>query len=156
MGWDDKVPEKIYFDEMLRVSKNQIIWGGNYFNGYLPASKGWIIWDKGQYGLTMADCELCFTSYDKPTRIFQHNRCELKKDNSQHPTQKPEILIKKCIIFSGIEKEALVLDPFGGSGTTAIAALELGMRFIVIEKEPKYCEIANRRVQEWQRQLKLW
>src|SRR3990167_10130803 len=71
MGWDNEIPQKEYFEEMFRISKNQIIWGGNYFVSYLSEGhKGWLVWDKGQYGLTMSDGELAYTSFDKSLRIF--------------------------------------------------------------------------------------
>ena len=89
-GWDKSIPKEEYFRELERVSVNQIIWGGNYFVEHLKAGhKGWIVWDKGQRGLTMSDCELAYTSFDKPTRIVTINRAELAKDGTIHPTQKP-------------------------------------------------------------------
>lgn len=77
-SWDRAIPPPEYFRELERVSKAQIIWGGNYFVPYLTQGhKGWLIWDKGQRGLTMSDCELAYTSFDTPTRIFTLNRVAL-------------------------------------------------------------------------------
>lgn len=88
--WDCSIPPKVVFDEIKRISKKQIIWGGNYFNEYLEQGhKGWIIWDKGQDGLTMSDCEIAYSNFDTPTRIMRINRVELLKDGTIHPTQKP-------------------------------------------------------------------
>lgn len=156
MGWDTGIPSPEYFEQMFRVSKNQIIWGGNYFTKHLPSSKGWLVWDKGQRDLTMSDCELAFSSYAQATRIFTFNRCELKTDEAEHPTQKPLKLMCKCLQYSKIGGGAIVLDPFGGSGTTAIAALESGLNYIIIEKEPKYIDIINRRIENWHRQTRLF
>lgn len=87
--WDSAIPEKDYFEELFRVSKNQIIWGANYFVEHLTeGKKGWIVWDKGQHGLTMSDCELAYSSFDKPTRIKVINRVHIMTDGSIHPTQK--------------------------------------------------------------------
>lgn len=89
-GWDSKPPTEEYFRELERVSRNQVIWGGNYFVPMLKqAHKGWLIWDKGQRGLSMSDCELAYTSFDTPTRIFTLNRVELQREGTIHPTQKP-------------------------------------------------------------------
>lgn len=89
-GWDTKAPEKRFFNEILRIGKNCIVWGANHFISKMPIdSPCWIVWDKGQKGLTMADCELAWTSYKKPARIFLMNRVELLKEGTIHPTQKP-------------------------------------------------------------------
>jgi len=89
-GWDKAAPEKVFFDELQRISKAQIIWGANHFISKIAIdSPCWLIWDKGQKGLTMADCELAWTSIKKPARIFLMNRCELLKEGTIHPTQKP-------------------------------------------------------------------
>ena len=77
-SWDKAIPPPEYFRELERVSKAQVIWGGNYFVPYLEQGhKGWLVWDKGQHGLTMSDCELAYTSFDTPTRVFVCNRVEL-------------------------------------------------------------------------------
>ena len=82
-GWDNSIPDKSIFDLIFTTSINQIIFGANYFNQYLPqGKKGWVIWDKGQRGLTMSDCELIYTSTDNPTRIYTCNRVELLKDGT--------------------------------------------------------------------------
>lgn len=145
MGWDNKTPNKIIFDEMFRVSKNQIIFGGNYFE--LLISKGWIVWDKGQKGLTMSDSELIWTSFNKPLRIFICNRCELRKDGSHHPTMKPLKLLQ--MIFEKYVKENdIILDPFMGSGSVNLQAFMNNNKTIGIEKEKKYYDIAVKRIQD--------
>ena len=86
--WDIK-PKGKYFNLLFDKSVNQVIWGANYFVDVLRPSKSWVVWYKGQEGLTMSDCELCFTSFDFPTRVCKINRVELLKQKSIHPTEKP-------------------------------------------------------------------
>jgi len=145
--WDNAIPPKEYFDEMIRISKNQIIWGGNYFIKYLTEGhKGWIVWDKGQHGLTMSDGELAYSSFDSPLRIFTFNRVELLLDRATHPTQKPVKLMKFCI-ETFTEKGQTILDPFMGSGTTGVACIQTGRNFIGIELNEGYFDIAKRRIE---------
>lgn len=153
--WDNYIPTKEIFNEIFRVSKNQIIFGANYFVEYLPKSMGWIVWDKGQRGLSMSDCELIFTSFDKATRIKTCNRVELSKDNTFHPTQKPLKLIKMILNDYSNEND-LILDCFSGSSTTAIACHNLNRRFICIEKDEDYYKASVERLKNAQAQLKLF
>jgi len=146
MGWDKKIPSREYFNEMFRISRNQIIFGANYFVDYLTEGhKGWIVWDKGQHGLTMSDGELIYTSFDKPLRIIILNRVELLKDGALHPTQKPSELVRKILNIYSKESD-VIIDPFLGSGTTAWACKQLNRKYIGIEINHKYCEIAERRL----------
>lgn len=93
--WDRERPTAEYFKELYRVSKDQIIWGANYFVHNLPkATMGWICWYKGQQGLTMSDCELAYSSFDCPARVVIVNRVELRKQRTIHPTEKPVKLYK--------------------------------------------------------------
>lgn len=145
--WDTAPPDKSYFDAMFAVSRNQIVFGANYFNEYLPqGNKGWVVWDKGQRGLTMSDCELIFTSTDSPTRIITHNRAELRKDGTFHPTQKPlSVLID---IITRFTKEGdLIFDPFMGSFTTAVCCYKLQRHFIGAELDKDYFEKGQKRLQ---------
>ncbi len=146
LGWDDAPPEQEVFDLIFNVSKNQIIWGANYFTRYLPPSMGWLFWDKGQR-IAGSDGELAFTSFQRAFRVFTLNRVAIQMDGAVHPTQKPEQLIRWCIANASKPGD-LILDPFGGSGTTARAAKDMGRRCILIELEEKYCEIAVRRLQQ--------
>ena len=148
MGWDSKIPSKEYFYEMFRVSKNQIIWGGNYFVDYFTEGhKGWLVWDKGQRGLTMSDGELAYSSFDTALRIYTFNRGVLRTDGAFHPTMKPLELMRWCVEYSGAQT---ILDPFMGSGTTLLAAKGLYKDAIGIEISPKYCEIARNRLAQQQ------
>lgn len=117
-SWDKTIPPPEYFRELERVSKAQVIWGGNYFVPYLEQGhKGWLVWDKGQHGLTMSDCELAYTSFDTPTRVFVCNRVELLNDGTIHPTQKPVTLFSWAAMQSGKYPELNLLYhvPNGGS-----------------------------------------
>ena len=153
-NWDSKVPSKEYFEEIFRVSKNQIIFGGNYFVEYLKNSPCWIVWDKKETAINnFADCELIYTSFKTSVRKFIYgwsgfdyiNNSNTANDKKQHPTQKPLALVGK--ILSAYSKENdLILDPFLGSGTTAIACKQLKRNFIGIEISPDYVKNAEERI----------
>lgn len=141
--WDILKPNRECFNEIIRVSKEQIIWGGNYFTDMLRPSQQWLIWDKGQRDFTLADCEMAWSSQDKAVREFDYSRAIANKENGQHPTQKPVALMKWCIVI--VPQSYLILDPYLGSGTTMVAAKQLGRKCIGIEISEKYCEIAAKR-----------
>lgn len=149
--WDKERPSKEIFDEILRVSKNQIIWGGNYFADLLPASQGWFVWDKGQRNFSLADGELAWTSFDRAMRIFDYSRAKALKDGKIHPTQKPVQLMQWCLELSSKPGD-VVLDCFSGSGTTAIACHNLNRNFICLEKDKGYFESSNKRIEEHKKQ----
>jgi len=151
-GWDAARPAPEIFALMLEKSDVQVIWGANYFADLLPPTKGWLYWDKGQNGLSMSDGELAWTSMQKALRAFVCNRSALV--GSEHPTQKPEILMRWCIAQAG--NPQTVLDPFMGSGTTGVACMNLGRAFIGIEIEPKYFDIACERITNAQRQERMF
>ena len=154
--WDKFTPGKKYFDEIFRISKNQIIFGGNYFIDKLYPTACYVIWDK-RCGViperTYADCEMAWTSFSSPARIIrfiwdgmlQGNMKD--KDVRQHPTQKPIEVIRQ-ILLKYSEEDDLIIDPFLGSGTTAFACQELHRNFIGIEISEKYCEIARNRLKQ--------
>lgn len=160
--WDREKPSADCFSEIFRVSKNQIIFGANYFVEYLTSSMGWIFWDK-MMGGDFSDGELIYTSFQralkKITMCSFHNRATTKesadKQKRIHPTQKPVKLFEKILYDYGKEND-LILDPFSGSGTTAIAAHRLNRRFICIEKEKKYYDLSCRRLKEEQAQGELF
>lgn len=129
-NWDNKIPNPEYFIELRRISKNQIIWGGNYFVSCLQENhKGWIVWDKEQHGLTMSDCELAYSSFDTPTRVFVANRVELLKQGTIHPTEKPIILYKWLLSHYAHPGDKL-LDTHSGSGSFRIAAYDMGFDLV--------------------------
>jgi hypothetical protein len=119
-----------------------VLWGGNYFDA--PAARCWLIWDKTNSVQTMADVELAWTNFDRPAKRF---RGSVGVHEWGHPTEKPLDLMKWCILQIP-PPATLILDPFMGSGTTGVAAVKLGRKFIGIEIEPKYFDIACRRISE--------
>ena len=143
--WDNARPKQELFIEMARVSTNQIIWGGNYFADLLPPSMGWLVWDKGQRDFSLADGELAWTSFNRALRILDYSRAEALQDGRFHPTQKPMEIIRRILVDLSKEGD-IILDPFLGSGTTAVACKELGRKFIGIEISEKYCQMAQRRL----------
>ena len=150
MGWDSSRPGKSIFDLMLNVSDEQIIWGGNYFADYLPPSKGWLYWQKLMGG-DFSDGELAWTSRDRALREF--TKCP-KGQGSEHPTQKPVAVMEWCLGF--LPNAHTILDPFMGSGTTGVAAVQMGRKFIGIERDEGYFEIACRRIEQAQRQADMF
>ncbi len=151
--WDSVIPSKEYFDEILRVSRHVIIFGGNYFAHLLSSSKCWLVWDKKgdiAFQNPFADCELLYTSFTKPIKKYvfkQQGFITDSKDVRYHPTQKPSELLER-LILDWTQENDIILDPFIGSGTTAIACINTKRRFVGIEKDQHYWEIANQRVQE--------
>lgn len=153
--WDRERPERSLFDLMRSCSEHQIIWGGNYFTDYLPPSMRWLIWDKGQSDFSLADVEMAWCSFQGAARRLMVPRAVARLDGKEHPTQKPLQLMTWCI--ERFPKGATtILDPFAGSGTTGVAAVKLGRRFIGIEIEPRYFDIACRRIEEATKQRDLF
>jgi len=144
--WDAEVPDAEVFDLIRSCSKEQIIWGGNYFN--LPPSRCWFVWNKPERNFTLAEAELAWTNRDNIVRVYDGPRSD---PGREHPTQKPVALMEWCVA----KTKGAVLDPFMGSGTTGVACMNLGRSFIGIEREPKYFDIACRRIEDAQRQGRL-
>lgn len=137
-GWDNAIPGPEYFAELFRVTKNQIIWGANYFVEHLAkGTKGWVVWYKGQEGLTMSDAELAYSSFDSPTRVVKINRVELLKENSIHPTQKP-VKLYKWLLKEYAQPGQTILDTHVGSGSSRIACHDMGHPFLGFEISPKH------------------
>lgn len=141
--WNQEAPGRAYFEELLRVSKNQIIWGGNYFTNCLPPSQGWIFWDKENGQNSYADGEMAWTSFDVATRLFRFQWAGMMqgdrrhKEKRIHPTQKPVALYKW--IFSRYAKPGdKLLDTHLGSGSSRVAAYDLGFEFWGFEIDPVY------------------
>jgi len=148
--WDINPPCKEVFEEIFRVSKNQVIWGGNYFD--LPPSRCWLVWNKPERGFTLAEAELAWTSYDNVVRVFDHNRHE---PNRLHPTQKPSALFE-WILERYTKPNDTVLDPFLGSGTTLLACRRTGRNGIGYEINPDYEEIIKERIMEKIKDITTW
>ena len=158
--WDNETPNAEYWQELFRVSKNQIVWGGNYFTEYLPPSMGWIMWDKGQRNFSLADGELAWTSFNKALRIFEMSRGKaLAKNNEQggrfHPTQKPEMLYS-WILQNYAKAGDLILDTHLGSGSSRIAAYKGGFNFVGFEINEHYYEKQEKRFKDFISQLRLF
>ena len=149
-NWDATRPPPDVFDLILKSAKEQIIWGGNYFTDLLPPTMQWLVWDKGQRNFSLADCEFAWSSQQRAARIFDYPRSLALQDGKEHPTQKPIALMKWCIDM--LPKAQTILDPFLGSGTTGVAAVQMGRKFIGIEREERYFEIACKRIEQAQRQ----
>ena len=147
-GWDKATPEQEYFEELFRISKNQIVWGGNYFG--LPATRCFLVWDKGEgfYNRTYAECELAWTSFDKNT--VKYKRDPLAKGDYKgkiHPTQKPINLYKWCLMNFAKEGD-LIFDSHLGSGSIAIACYELGFDLTACEIDKTYFDGASKRLKD--------
>lgn len=160
-GWDDKIPEQEIFEEIFRISKNQIIWGGNYFVESLNNSPSWLVWDKNNGTTCFADCELAYTSFKSAVRMFKFTwngmiQHDMKnKETRTHPTQKPVQLFQWCLQNYSKEGDT-IFDPFSGSGTTAIACHNLNRNFICVEKDAEYHAASVKRLEQHQRQGKLF
>ena len=154
--WDSNIPDKDYFQELERVSKNQIIWGGNYFVPHLDkGKKGWIVWDKGQHGLTMSDCELAYSSFDVPTRVVVINRVELRKDGTIHPTQKP-VALYEWLLNNYAKKGDKILDTHCGSASSLTACHKLGFEYIGFELDEDYFKAATARLEAVKSQISIF
>jgi site-specific DNA-methyltransferase (adenine-specific)/modification methylase len=143
--WDERPGE--WFIQFVSDHPS-IVWGGNYFEG-LPSSRGWLVWDKCA-DTTQAHAELAWTNCAPTVRTFRKSTLSafgnggLNGDLKQHPTQKPIDLMAWCVQFT----DGRIFDPFMGSGTTGVACIQLGRKFIGIEREPKYFDIACKRIEQ--------
>jgi DNA modification methylase len=144
--WDQRPPPPEVFSWILQ-QRQAVIWGGNYFE--LPPSRCWLIWNKPERGFTLAEAELAWTNFDSVVRVVDAPRSE---PDREHPTQKPIAVMQ----FAVAKTKGTVLDPFMGSGTTGVACARLGRRFIGCEIEPKYFDIACRRIEQAYRQRDLF
>lgn len=148
MSWDDAAPEPDIISAIVSHGRQAILWGGNYFNG-LPPTRCVLVWDKQNDGRDFADLEMAWTNIDAVARIFRMRPMNMD-GGKLHPTQKPIRLMKWCI--DKMDEPKTILDPFMGSGTTGVAAVQMGRKFIGIEREERYFEIACRRIEDAQRQ----
>lgn len=153
--WDKSIPSADYFNELFRVSKNQIIWGGNYFINYLYPTMGWIFWDKGQRDFSLADGELAWTSFEKALRVFDFSRAALNKQRLGHPTEKPYQLYK-WILDKYAKKGDKILDTHGGSLSIALACHDYGFDLTACELDKEYFDEAMKRINGHTSQQKLF
>ena len=153
LSWDNEVPADEYFKELFRVSSNQKIWGGNYFN--LGASQGFLIWDKMQpFDFSSAMCEMAWTSFQKPAKIYRKHVVTAEK-NKIHPTQKP-VDLYKFILHNYAKEGDTILDTHFGSLSIGIACHDMGFELTAIELDEDYYEAGKNRLINHQRQLNLF
>ena len=160
--WDSNIPKQEYFNELFRVSKNQIIWGGNYFN--LPLTKSWIIWDKkteDKYSNDFADCEMAWNSFDKPAKIVRYLwsgmlQPDMKEKQIRiHPTEKPYQLYK-WLLDKYAKEGNKILDTHLGSGSIAIACHDYKFNLTACELDKEYFDKAMQRINNHMAQQKLF
>ncbi len=162
-SFDMERPSRGIFESMLARADDAIIWGGNYFTDYLPPSMRWLVWDKGLEGFSTSDFEMAWTSQNQAARRFKYS-CgnergfapKSKEDRefiNSHPTQKPIEVMKWCLSF--LPKAEIILDPFMGSGSTGVACVNMGKKFIGVEIDEKYFEISCKRIEQAQKQGRM-
>ena len=157
-GWDDKPPDKVFFDELLRISINVIIWGGQFFTDKLPQSGHWLFWDKINTMPTFGDGELAYTNFKRNSVkrfVFQYNGL-LGRENEEriHATQKP-VQLYKWLLKNYARPEFKIIDTHLGSGSSAIAAYDFGCDFVGCEIDKEYYESAKHRFETYKLQTKL-
>jgi len=147
-SWDSKPPDKRYFTELLRVSKNQIIWGANYYTIFLPSSMGWVFWDKKKEKSDFSDGELAYTSFQRALKKFTYSKTggNVKEFSNRylHPCEKP-VALYKWLISSYAKPGDKILDTHGGSGSICIACHDLGFDLDWIELDEDYYKAAVER-----------
>ena len=151
-NWDNKIPDDKYFNELFRVSKNQIIWGGNYFG--LPPTQCFLIWDKKQpFNFSLAMCEMAWTSFFKPAKIFRYS--VLNEKNKIHPTQKP-VKLYEWLLMNYAKEGDKILDTHGGSMSIALACHNLGFDLTLCELDKDYFDAGVKRLKQHQAQLTMF
>lgn len=152
--WDEAPPEPALIDALRAMSRYQVLFGGNYFA--LPPARCWLVWDKLNGQNDYADCELAWTNLDKPVRriVWQwHGMIRQGKEDRYHPTQKPEGVMAWAL--SHVPGET-ILDPYMGSGSTGVACVNMGRKFIGIEVDRRYFDIACKRIEGAYSQIRLF
>ena len=153
--WDTKIPPKEYFDELRRISNNQIVFGANYMTEHLPSSRGWICWYKSDEvkGRDFSEIELAYSSFNKAARHFEC-RPFIRGGNRIHPTQKP-VALYEWLLTNYAKKGQRILDTHLGSGSSAIAAHYFGVDFVGCELDKDYFEAAKARFDMATKQLAM-
>ena len=149
----DLVPDEKYFTELKRVSMNQIIWGGNYFN--LPPSRGFAVWDKQQPVPNFSACEFAWTSFDCPSKLFSKRQAGFLGETKIHPTQKP-VALYRWLLKNYAKPGQRILDTHLGSGSSAIAAHYFGCDFVGCEIDESYFLAAKERFERETKQITLF
>ena len=152
-SWDNETPNYEYFLELFRVSKNQIIFGANYFLDFLPNTRGFICWDKVQDMPTLSACELVWTSFDKPAKIYKKSSMDLERF---HPTQKPIGIYDFVFQYAKVEEGMKVLDTHLGSGSSRISANKAKLHFVGCEIDEEYFNKSCKRYDDFVSQVRLF
>jgi len=156
--WDSAIPPKEYFVELQRVSKNQIIWGGNYFINYLDNARCFLVWDKQNGTNSMADAELAWTSLDKPVRMYRGHIFKgigCTNYTTIHPTQKP-VKLYEWLLMNYANEGDKILDTHLGSGSIALACHNLGFDLTACELDTEYYDAAMKRIEQHKQQIRLF
>lgn len=164
--WDSSIPNKEYFEELFRVSKNQIIWGGNYFTEFLPPVMSWIVWDKMQYNFSFSDGEMAWNSFNTKLKIFRYARGNesgfapkikvgLKFGLNIHPTQKP-IKLYEWLLTNYAKEGDKILDTHAGSASIALACWNLKFDLVCCELDLDYYNAAVKRLENHKNQLQIF
>lgn len=154
--WDSAIPSAQYFDNLFAISKNQIIFGGNYFTDFLRPSRCWVVWDKKLYNSDFSDFELAWLSFDRGTKLFQYSKNGGSRTPAAcadiiHPTQKP-VALYRWLLENYAKPGQRIIDTHLGSGSSAIAAHYFGCDFVGCEIDKDYFEAAKKRFDKETRQ----
>lgn len=160
--WSCEKPDKSYFDELMRVSKNQIIWGGNYYASLLTDQQCWIVWDKDKpEGVSFADVELAWTSFNLASRIFHYSwngmiQGDMKnKERKIHPTQKP-VKLYEWLLNKYAKPGDIILDTHVGSASSLIACHNTHHKYVGFEIDPDYYRMAKKRLDDAEAQMNIF
>lgn len=154
--WDSERPTKEYFEELFRVSKNQIIFGFNYFSDLLPPSRGIIVWDKMQPWSNFSQAEVAWTSFDKPASIVKvSTRGGPNTEEKIHPTQKPVVLYE-WILNKYTEEGFIILDTHVGSASSLIACERFKLKYVGFELSKEYYDSALKRLEKFEEQIRFF
>ena len=156
--WDKTRPDKIYFEELRRISKNQIVWGGNYFVDMMRPARCFLVWDKKTGDNSYADCEMALTSFDANAKIYQKHWLGSKAkdhDGRLNPTQKP-IQLYEWVLKNYAKEGDLILDTHLGSGSSRIACYKNGFDFVGFELDKDYFEAQEKRFKNFIAQLRMF
>ena len=149
----DVLPNDKYWKELFRVSKNQVVFGANYFLDFLPSTRGFVCWDKNQAMPTLSACELVWTSFDKPAKIMKKSSTDLERF---HPTQKPIYVYQFMFEYCKTQPNDKILDTHLGSGSIAIACHDYGFELTACELDKEYYDKAIQRIKNHVSQTKLF
>ena len=153
-NWDSNIPDDFYFQELKRVSQNQIIWGGNFYKN--EPTKCWVIWDKIQRD-NRADGEMAWTSFDRPLKIFRYSRADAYINDCDikiHPTQKP-VALYKWLLKNYAKPGDKILDTHVGSASSLIACYDMGFNAVGFEIDPDYYAASKKRLESFMAQIRL-